>query len=1345
MKSYKRKKSVFSVVSFVLVLFILLNLILPGFTRPGAKAEETGEVTTTSRQTDSGESKDKEEPLEEQNNEIQEETSKQEETNNQVESQEMETQGDHALANELENNEPESNGSEDANKAEEKVEPAESEEPSENKDKVEPAKSEEPSESNAKVESEETREAKKKLEQDDKAKRDELLRYVEGQAIEEMEEEVITEIDYDVYPETPFTTKKTTRRLVSPLTTNDYDHPTSPGQVEVFKDASPVEGLVNTWDITLRIEGMDTETTSDIVLVIDKSGSMAGSKMTNAKDAAKKFVETLIPQGGGGNTRIAVVSFSDSVSIEQSLTTNRNNLINSINGLSAVGGTHTQAGIRQAKAILDNSSNADNKHIVLLSDGVPTYSYGFTNTSVRNSGATFESGTVYYQRYQGIYALVGEYADLYFRTGKDYNRSAFSDTRVGNGMGRTNNQGAVVFFGENWISQGWYDYPLFHDHGNSTINESKFAKNAGYAMWTVALSAGTDGNAILNEIASPGKAYTASESDLQEIFGEIAGSIKAAARDIVVTDPMGTGFIIPANQENNISASQGTFSYQNNTINWNAESLHTPIAPGSNIKYAELRYRVEITDDILGVSPDSNGLYPTNDNARVTYQGITGSQTKYFPEPKVNPIFLTLTKTLMDKSGNVITDNNRTFSIKVLSETDGDTIYPRYDRTFNLQAGQSITSTDLRLADTYTVSEIGASDYDVTVKVGGQVTNEFVVQPPTGNPLTDTGQEDINLELINKEKALGQLIVSKLLKDKNGNLISNDSREFNINVTGPNNYSSSFTIKGGESKTLSNLVYGEYVVVEENPGPGFSVTMNPSDGKVNLTYDAKSKNVSITNIYEPPLMDVTASKVWQGGIEVHPTIWFKLYRQTSLSDTAELVPGAEAKELVNGTLEVSWDNLPKTDLNGIDYIYSVKEFINIAEEGQPNLFLGSPAGYSKTENGLTVTNKWRDIDPANVTSVSVTKFWEGVPEGEVPEAVIELYDADEPNTVIMTATLTPENNTVTWEGLTYAKGNPLVAIDYRIREVNIYGYQSSSPVKNPISISDMVRTEPNNSTNWPISKPSFVITKPTGGQPFIIWTLNHMPESERATFITDLYHEAAQKGFNLGPFGSISINTPVIWIEGAQVEHDIYPNDSSRGLIKVDVEFDQKGNIVSSYIDFQSESSWTQFLVGTYSAQEFTLTNTNIITDITIEKEVTGNMADMNKEFNFEVQIRTAQGALIKDLEDFTLEHGETNVIKAPKNSYLWIKETDASGYDITVTSGNEIVDKANDGWYKILVEDDLLIKFENNKDTEIYTGVYLNQVPYILLLAITIIGLSVIVIRNIRPKTNADRRYYDE
>ncbi|HZK29009.1 MAG TPA: vWA domain-containing protein, partial [Clostridia bacterium] len=159
------------------------------------------------------------------------------------------------------------------------------------------------------------------------------------------------------------------------------------GDVTLQKTATPVSGMVNTWDIKLRIEAEDTESTADVVLLIDRSGSMdvtgSGGKtrMENAKDAAKNLVDSLLTSSGG---RISLVSFAGvidnditkapDITVHQPLTTNATLLKGSISGMTADGGTFTQAALRQAVAQLTGST-ADAKHIILLSDGEPTYSH----------------------------------------------------------------------------------------------------------------------------------------------------------------------------------------------------------------------------------------------------------------------------------------------------------------------------------------------------------------------------------------------------------------------------------------------------------------------------------------------------------------------------------------------------------------------------------------------------------------------------------------------------------------------------------------------------------------------------------------------------------------------------------------------------------------------------------------------------------------------------------------------------------------------------------------------------------------------------------------------------------
>lgn len=91
---------------------------------------------------------------------------------------------------------------------------------------------------------------------------------------------------------------------------------------------------------------------------------------------------------------------------------------------------------------------------------------------------------------------------------------------------------------------------------------------------------------------------------------------------------------------------------------------------------------------------------------------------------------------------------------------------------------------------------------------------------------------------------------------------------------------------------------------------------------------------------------ITAKKVWVGGDAAsRPDIYFKLFQK--LGDNAPVaVPGASVKKVTGST--VSWDNIESIK-DGEKYVFSVKE----TNAGGTDL---TPAGYTKVENGLTVTN-----------------------------------------------------------------------------------------------------------------------------------------------------------------------------------------------------------------------------------------------------------------------------------------------------------------------------------------------------------------------------------------------------
>lgn len=813
------------------------------------------------------------------------------------------------------------------------------------------------------------------------------------------------EVNYNIFPETSFLGLSGMMMFRSSGMLRAMVSPTNPGQVTTSKTATPVPGMVNTWDITVRIEGKDTQKTSDIVLVIDTSGSMNDNgRITAAKDAAKAFVQTLLGEGASSAeyTRISVVSFDYYAYTETGLTNSVTNLNNAINGLGAGGGTFTQAGIRQAQAILANS-DADYKNIVLLSDGEPTYSYQIDNP---------DNYLVEYPGYGG-------------QTGTSVPSASYLNSRVGAG----NNLRSRYYDG--WGNSN----DRYYNHGNSTIAEAGFAKTAGSTVWTIALEAGTIGTPILNSIASPGNSFTAAPADLNSIFQNIAGSISSAVTNATVTDPMGMGFTIPVGSISGITTVPvNTANYDSaaNTITWNPGALTIPTATDPTVKYAELTYRVEITDEILNATPNGD-TYSTNGNTVLTYTDLNGTvQTVNFEVPSVDPILLVLEKKLIDTHGNTVTDDGRVFTVQVTSNNG-------YNQSYNLTAGQKRILTNLRLEDTYTINENGftgtpvtlSSDYNTTYNVYDTNTNTFMIRQ---------GDPDSSVLVTNVEKPLGVLTISKVFKPiLNSPLrtrgVRNTSPVFEFTITNPKGETSVVNLQAGETVSLENLIYGEYTVVETNT-QGFVSSYeddfgDTTDGKVTLSIDDKEHSVTVTN--SPDVNDtyttINGEKIWNGGpIENYNAIQLTLVKNGTPMDPQPAYNVTQGQGDLSNRFYYQWDNLQKYDDFGKLIEYTIQE------DNVPTKY---EATYS--DDKLTVTNTY---NPDITARTEANKIWVN---GPTPRETVwfKLY-RQIPNGVVEEVPDAPlkelPNGTIKVEWLNLpAEDNSGNTYTYSVKEVDVNG------------------------------------------------------------------------------------------------------------------------------------------------------------------------------------------------------------------------------------------------------------------------------------------------------------------
>lgn len=133
-------------------------------------------------------------------------------------------------------------------------------------------------------------------------------------------------------------------------------------------------------------EMVKTSQPLDIVLVLDTSGSMSGSKMTNLKNAANSFIDATAENNRGleqdQQTRLAIVRFASGASAEQQLNyvtdQNAQQYKSTINGFRASGATYAEEGLQQAQNVLDQNGRADVQQIVIFfTDGEPNHGNGF--------------------------------------------------------------------------------------------------------------------------------------------------------------------------------------------------------------------------------------------------------------------------------------------------------------------------------------------------------------------------------------------------------------------------------------------------------------------------------------------------------------------------------------------------------------------------------------------------------------------------------------------------------------------------------------------------------------------------------------------------------------------------------------------------------------------------------------------------------------------------------------------------------------------------------------------------------------------------------------------------------
>lgn len=176
-------------------------------------------------------------------------------------------------------------------------------------------------------------------------------------------------------------------------TTNSYlkfGDPNNPDyQIRKYAKETNTPGL---YDVYLNVKGNTQQNVKpvDIVLVVDMSGSMEFNRYNTNRAGAvrtgvKNFLTSIQNAGLGNYVNVGLIGFSSpgyiggesgyiSVKLGKAGNASQQQAINGALNPRFQGGTYTQIGLRQGSAMLNADTSGNKKMMILLTDGVPTFS-----------------------------------------------------------------------------------------------------------------------------------------------------------------------------------------------------------------------------------------------------------------------------------------------------------------------------------------------------------------------------------------------------------------------------------------------------------------------------------------------------------------------------------------------------------------------------------------------------------------------------------------------------------------------------------------------------------------------------------------------------------------------------------------------------------------------------------------------------------------------------------------------------------------------------------------------------------------------------------------------------------
>ena len=590
------------------------------------------------------------------------------------------------------------------------------------------------------------------------------------------------------------------------------------------------------YDVYLNVRGNDQKNIKpvDIVLVVDMSGSMEPGRAAAVRSGISSFLQQITNAGIGDYVNVGLVGYSSPnylstktgiVKVDMKAVSAQGQVaaLNGAVNQTFQGGTFTQLGIRNGTDMLQSDTSTNQKMMILLTDGVPTFSYKVTDAIQNNN-------VVYGTKFSTDMDEPGDTSQLWI-----WKRNLFGI---------------------------WIRSPKSYPAGGSTISdtwpatlgEAKISKDKGITLHALGIQLdqdngyGKDPNkpymirqqvlANMNLLATPGLYQDAdSANDIQKYLQDRAQNVISefdTVNNATISDPLGSQFQYNGTVD---VKSIGTKSIVKlPTTNMTSNQLNVSdmsLGAGEEVQF---HYQVRLNTETNDFKPDywyqMNGRTTLMPNIKTPdYQVDFG-----VPSAKAPGITLNLKKIWEEYDG---IKTNRPTQVTYGITRNNTVTNNAWQKGFATIQGTSsndtwTTSVSKLAVDATSQPSLSLPKYNTNgVAFNYSVSEEVAVNGYDGTKVDDMTYKNtkqfkpLNLQ-VTKTDSNGKNIAGASFK-----LVNSSGKEFSIN-----------TDSTGAIFTFANLTPGTYTLTETKAPDGYVILSQP----IIITVD---KNGSVTQDGKP--------------------------------------------------------------------------------------------------------------------------------------------------------------------------------------------------------------------------------------------------------------------------------------------------------------------------------------------------------------------------------------------------------------------------------------------------------------------------------------------------------------